>query len=174
VHTLAHTALLALEGLTSSRTLSLPCPAQASRGIVHSLQVFRVGGARGWGLRAGSAIPAGGFVCTYTGELLTEEQVQSPFTSLDLCFRACLGPCLLLLMIIIMQPGCGQHPSHSASPCYDVWLLQCTVRAPCADHGCILVCHTVTVRPHAAGGAALRGRAGQQVLHGPGLFQVRA
>ncbi|XP_077994206.1 histone-lysine N-methyltransferase SETDB1-like [Glandiceps talaboti] len=44
----------------------------AQHGLTHRLQVFKTE-KRGWGLRCLDDIPVGSFVCTYAGELLTEE-----------------------------------------------------------------------------------------------------
>ena len=45
------------------------------RGVSAKLQVFKTVG-RGWGVRATQPVPAGGFVCEYTGEMLLNDDAE--------------------------------------------------------------------------------------------------
>uniref|UniRef100_A0A1I8G2W1 ANK_REP_REGION domain-containing protein n=1 Tax=Macrostomum lignano TaxID=282301 RepID=A0A1I8G2W1_9PLAT len=47
------------------------------RGVRFNCSVFLTDNGRGWGLRAREFIPTGGYVCTYSGELITDTEADS-------------------------------------------------------------------------------------------------
>ena len=53
-----------------------------NRLMKHKLQVFRTNDGRGWGVSAVQTIPAGAFVCSYVGELLTSAEADRRSDSL--------------------------------------------------------------------------------------------
>ena len=76
-------------GLSLSRcTNSQFLPPKIIRGIELPLEVFKVGGQRGWGLRCASAITSGTFVCCYIGELNFAWLVYSHHQFVCLCLAA--------------------------------------------------------------------------------------
>ncbi|CAD7701931.1 unnamed protein product [Ostreobium quekettii] len=47
-----------------------------AKGICYPLEIFYTGKSKGWGVRCSADIPAGAFVCKYTGELRTDVEAE--------------------------------------------------------------------------------------------------
>ena len=77
-------SVFAVQLAPGSRTLKfqLQRARAVNRLMKHNLQVFRTHDGRGWGVSAVQAIPAGAFVCSYVGELLTSAEADQRSDSL--------------------------------------------------------------------------------------------
>jgi histone-lysine N-methyltransferase SETMAR len=62
---------------------SLACPRRVTQRRLASLLSLRRDALRGWGVVTDTALPAGAFVCTYAGELITLDEARRRLTAQD-------------------------------------------------------------------------------------------